>query len=112
MHAAASDHKLAVCRGNRRSRLAPDVDTVEPGFVDPLIILIGPDGKALIGDDDISRSEYDAVISDYRLQSSGQYTLVLSHAEGGANGTLHVDVDVTPMSRGYGYDHDCLGGGR
>ncbi len=77
------------------------VETVQPGFVDPLIILIGPDGEALVGDDDISRADYDAVISDYKLPASGEYTLVVSHAEGGANGTLNVDVDVTqplPMS--------------
>ncbi len=86
------------------------VDTVEPGFVDPLIILIGPEGQALIGDDDISQSEYDAVISDYKVKESGQYTLVISHAEGGSNGTLNVDLDVTeraPMSvADYGYDCD------
>ena len=88
------------------------VDTVEPGFVDPLIILIGPEGQALIGDDDISRSEYDAVISGYEVAKSGQYTLVISHAEGGSNGTLNVDIDVTapaPMSvasfDGYGCGH-------
>lgn len=88
------------------------VATVEPGFVDPLIILIGPEGKALIGDDDISLNEYDSVISNYKVTKSGQYTLVISHAEGGSNGTLNVDIDVTeraPMSMagidGYGCGH-------
>ena len=88
------------------------VATVEPGFVDPLIILIGPEGKALIGDDDISLNEYDSVISNFKVSKSGQYTLVISHAEGGANGTLNVDIDVTeraPMSvadfDGYGCGH-------
>ena len=89
------------------------VDTVEPGFVDPLIILIGPDGKALVGDDDISLSEYDSVISDYAISKSGQYTLVVSHAEGGANGTLNVDIDVTepaPMSVASIDGYGCGGG--
>jgi tetratricopeptide (TPR) repeat protein len=89
------------------------VATVQPGFVDPLIILIGPDGKALVGDDDISRSEYDSVISDYSLSRSGEYTLVVSHAEGGANGTIKVDVDVTesaPMSVQYMDGYGCGGG--
>ena len=88
-----------------------DVSTVAPGFVDPLIILIGPEGQALAGDDDISRSEYDSTINDYKLPASGTYTLVVSHAEGGANGTINVDVDVTnpaPMSIP-GYD-GCSGG--
>ncbi len=88
------------------------VATVEPGFVDPLVVLIGPEGQALIGDDDISLSEYDSVISNFKVSKSGQYTLVISHAEGGANGTLNVDIDVTervPMSvadfDGYGCGH-------
>ena len=88
------------------------VATVEPGFVDPLIVLIGPEGKALIGDDDISLNEYDSVISNFKVSKSGQYTLVISHAEGGSNGTLNVDIDVTdraPMSvadfDGYGCGH-------
>ena len=90
-----------------------DVSTVAPGFVDPLIILIGPEGQALAGDDDISRSEYDSTINDYKLPASGQYTLVVSHAEGGANGTLNVDVDVAnpaPMSVA-DYGMGCSGGG-
>lgn len=86
------------------------VATVEPGFVDPLIILIGPEGKALIGDDDISINEYDSVISNFKVSKSGQYTLVISHAEGGSNGTLNVDIDVTEralMSMA-GFDgYDC-----
>ncbi len=81
------------------------VATVAPGFVDPLIILVDPEGQALIGDDDISRSEYDSIISDYRLLKTGQYTLVVSHAEGGANGTINVEVDLTEQAMsipGYG----------
>ena len=88
------------------------VATVAPGFVDPLIILIGPDGEALIGDDDISRSEYDSVIADYKLSQSGQYTLVVSHAEGGANGTINVAVDVTdPAPMSIPSYSGCSGGG-
>ena len=76
-----------------------DVSTVAPGFVDPLIILIGPEGQALTGDDDISRSEYDATISEYKVPASGEYTLVVSHAEGGANGTINVDVSLENPAR-------------
>ena len=71
-----------------------DVATLEPGFVDPLIVLVGPDGSPLIGDDDISHSEYDATIEGFKLPESGEYTLVISHAEGGANGTVSVDFDL------------------
>lgn len=85
----------------RGQKIDIDVSTVAPGFVDPLIILIGPEGQAMIGDDDISRSDYDATISDYKAPASGQYALIVSHAEGGANGTIQVDLDVAtpaPMS--------------
>ena len=41
-------------------------DTMEPGFVDPLIVLVGPGNRALIGDDDISRNEYDASIDGFQ----------------------------------------------
>jgi len=81
--------------GKRGQELDIDVSTVAPGFVDPLIMLIGPQGQALVGDDDISISEYDATISDYKLPATGQYTLVVSHAEGGANGTLNVAVAMS-----------------
>ena len=88
-----------------------DVDTVEPGFVDPLIVLIGPDNRPLIGDDDVSQNDYDATIDNFKLMDSGQYVLVVSHAEGGSNGNIGIDInlnDPAPLTRsGYG----CLGGG-
>ena len=98
----------------RGQKLNIDVSTVAPGFVDPLIILIGPEGQAMTGDDDISRSDYDATISDYKLPASGEYTLIVSHAEGGANGTIQVEVDLAtpaPMSIP-GYDGCSEGMGR
>lgn len=90
-----------------------DVDTVEPGFVDPLIVLVGPGNRALIGDDDISRNEYDASIDDFRLPADGQYVLIVSHAEGGANGNINIDIelqDPVPMSA-YEFGMGCSGGG-
>lgn len=90
-----------------------DVDTVEPGFVDPLIVLVGPGNRALIGDDDISRNEYDASIDGFRLPADGQYVLIVSHAEGGANGNINIDLelnDPAPMSA-FDYGSGCSGGG-
>jgi len=71
-----------------------DVETVAPGFVDPLIMILGPDNEPLTGDDDIARNDYDATIDGFELPADGQYTLVISHAEGGANGTVNVNLDV------------------
>ena len=72
-----------------------DVDTVEPGFVDPLIVLIGPDNRPLIGDDDVTRADYDSAIDSFTLPADGTYKLLVSHAEGGANGNISVAVDLS-----------------
>lgn len=88
-----------------------EVDTVEPGFVDPLIVLIGPDNRPLIGDDDISRSEYDASIDNFKLRESGQYVLIVSHAEGGANGNINIDIDLQDPAPATLYDYGCPGSG-
>ena len=61
-----------------------DVETVAPGFVDPLIMVLGPDNQPLIGDDDMARNDYNATIENFQLPATGQYTLVISHAEGGS----------------------------
>ena len=88
-----------------------DVDTTEPGFVDPLIVLIGPDNRPLVGDDDISRNEYDASIDNFKLTESGQYVLVVSHAEGGANGNINIDIDLQDPAPATLYDYGCPGSG-
>jgi tetratricopeptide (TPR) repeat protein len=71
-----------------------DVATVAPGFVDPLIMVLGPDNQPLVGDDDVTRNDYNATIDNFQLPADGQYTLIVSHAEGGANGTINVALDV------------------
>lgn len=87
-----------------------DVETVEPGFVDPLIVLLGPENQPLIGDDDVSRNVYDASIDGFTLPADGQYTLVVSHAEGGSNGTVSVDLDLhNPAVAAYN-GYGCSGG--
>lgn len=87
-----------------------DVETLAPGFVDPLIMILGPDNQPLIGDDDIARNDYNATIEGYELPADGQYTLVISHAEGGANGTINVDVDVQDAAM-ESYSFGCPGSG-
>lgn len=63
------------------------------GGVDPLILLVGPDGTPLIGNDDtdILGGDYDARIFDYSVPQDGAYTLVVTHSGAGSVG----DVDVT-----------------
>lgn len=81
-----------------------DVETVAPGFVDPLVMILGPDNQPLTGDDDIERNNYNASIDGFTLPADGQYTLVISHAEGGANGTINVNLDVNDaVSKSYSF---------
>jgi tetratricopeptide (TPR) repeat protein len=80
-----------------------DVETVAPGFVDPLIMILGPDNQPLTGDDDVARNDYNATIDGYELPADGQYTLVISHAEGGANGTINVSLDVNDAISAYSF---------
>jgi tetratricopeptide (TPR) repeat protein len=86
-----------------------NVETLAPGFVDPLIMILGPDNQPLVGDDDISRNDYDATITGFQLPQTGTYSLVVSHAEGGANGTINVNLDLQDAQRAYSFG--CPNGG-
>lgn len=59
--------------------------------VDPLIVLLDPDGTAIGGDDD-SGGGYDAQLANFELPADGTYTLIVSHANGGYDGVVSVFV--------------------
>ncbi len=67
-------------------------NTSEPG-VDTLLILLGTDGQPLTADDD-GGVDLDAVLVNYELPQSGEYTLVVTHAGGGADGTAALSVNI------------------
>ena len=77
--------------GEAGQMLSIAASAVSGGSVDPLIVLLGPDGAPLIGDDD-SGVNLDAVIRDFRIPSNGTYTLVLSHAGGLGEGALNLTI--------------------
>lgn len=64
-------------------------------IVDPLMMLVGPEGIPIAGDDDFG-SNLDSLIEGFELPEDGTYTLLVSHAEGGAeigfNGIVDVEV--------------------
>lgn len=64
----------------------------EPG-VDTLLVLLGPDGQPLSGDDD-GGVDLDAVLVNYELPQSGDYTLVVTHAGGGDSGSALLSVNI------------------
>ncbi|MEM9951276.1 MAG: tetratricopeptide repeat protein [Chloroflexota bacterium] len=65
-------------------------------IVDPLITLLGPDGTPIAGDDDFG-TDLNSLIEDFELPEDGTYTLLVSHAEGGAqigfNGIIDVEIE-------------------
>jgi len=71
------------------ARTQPDND------VDPLLVLLAPDGSAIMADDD-SGINLDAVISNFTLPTDGTYTLLLGSASDSINsrGTVMLDVNV------------------
>jgi tetratricopeptide (TPR) repeat protein len=59
--------------------------------VDPVIVLIAPNGTALSGDDD-SGFMLSSLIEGYTLPVDGTYMLQISHAGGGSVGTINVVI--------------------
>lgn len=63
-------------------------------FVDPLITVLDPSGRPIAGDDDFG-GNLDSLIEALELTESGTYTLIVSHANGGFDGTVRVLVSET-----------------
>ena len=59
--------------------------------VDPLLVLLNPEGAPLLGNDD-GGGELDSLISDYVLPVTGQYTAMVSHANAGYQGEIRVSL--------------------
>ncbi|MFN8379404.1 MAG: tetratricopeptide repeat protein [Anaerolineae bacterium] len=62
--------------------------------VDPLIVLIGPAGQPLAGDDD-SGGDLSSLLSNVPLPSDGTYSVLLSHALGGTTGQVAIAVQLS-----------------
>ena len=76
-------------------RLTFSASSVEPAAVDPVILLISPNGAPLTFNDDADPfgELLDSVIADFEASTSGIYTLVISHARGGSEGDIRVLVE-------------------
>lgn len=59
--------------------------------VDPLLVLLGPDGDALAVNDD-SDNSFNAHIHLDELPENGRYTLLLTHSTGGTEGEIELTV--------------------
>jgi tetratricopeptide (TPR) repeat protein len=64
------------------------------GSVDPLMVLLDPDGGALAGDDD-GGGNTAALILNYEIPEDGEYSLVIGHSLGGFSGTIALQIQVS-----------------
>lgn len=66
----------------------------ENNSVDPLMVLLDPQGNALAGDDD-GGGNLTALIFDYPIPEDGQYMLMVGHSSGGFTGNVSVQLRIT-----------------
>lgn len=69
------------------------VTSANPGQVDPLLLVVGPDGKLLIFNDDESGESMDALLENYLISADGRYIVVVSHARGGSEGDIRITIE-------------------
>lgn len=60
--------------------------------VDPLLVVVNPDGDPLTADDD-SGGRFDAAV-EFTVPATGTYTVLLSHAGGNPNGPVRVRLEL------------------
>lgn len=82
-----------------------------PEAVDPLLVLVGPDGEVVAGDDDTLRQDGSLVnvfptLEEVELDTTGHYVLRLSHAGGQKYGTVNLDFNVSESAfAAYSFDY-------
>lgn len=62
--------------------------------IDPLLVLVAPDGTVLAGDDDAGGG-LSSLIVNVQVETDGEYMLVLGHAAGGFTGNVQVRLLVS-----------------
>jgi tetratricopeptide (TPR) repeat protein len=78
-------------RGASGQNLSAAARVSDDSELDPLLVLLDPSGQPIEADDD-SGVNLDAVIPTFTLPETGLYTLVISHAGGGTDGTLSLSL--------------------
>jgi hypothetical protein len=72
--------------------------TASSDSLDPILVLLSPDGTPVIHNDDVSlaQSNFNAGIRNFEVPASGTYTLLVTHAAGGDNGDAEVIFKIMP----------------
>ncbi len=66
----------------------------EDAEVDPLLVILDPQGKPILFNDDADANTVNALIADSPLPGDGVYTLIVSYAGAGAKGDINVMLDL------------------
>lgn len=69
------------------------------GLVDPIILVTDIEGTPITGRDDVLRPDgsfvsMDSYIRDFHITKTGHYILLVSHAGGGSDGALRVELSL------------------
>ncbi len=73
------------------------ISAVSPdGSVDPLLVLLDPEGSPLIGSDDTDAAnlDFNASVEAFEAPEDGDYLLLVTHAGGGSEGRVQVLVEA------------------
>lgn len=86
--------------GQAGDRVTVRLEALE-ATLDPLVIVVGPDGEELLRDDD-SAGDFNALITSYLLTVDGRYTLVASRfggLQGSSRGQFELTLAGVPVSQ-------------
>lgn len=66
----------------------------EGSAVDPLLVVLDPDGEPVAGNDDMQQGDLTAFVENVTITTTGIYALVVTHAGGGSEGALVVSAQL------------------
>ena len=77
-----------------------NVTAQDGDIVDPLVLVVDMHGNPVAAKDDTLRQDgslisMDAHINNFEVLSTGRYTLLISHAGGGSNGTVQLELEIS-----------------
>jgi tetratricopeptide (TPR) repeat protein len=79
--------------------LSISVTSSVAGQVDPIMVLVDANGNPVIGTDDMREQDgslisMNAYLNNYDIDVKGEYTLLISHAGGGADGDIDIRISI------------------
>jgi tetratricopeptide (TPR) repeat protein len=66
----------------------------EGSAVDPLLVVLDPEGEPIVGNDDVQQGDLTAYVENISVPTAGVYALVVTHAGGGSDGAMVVSVQL------------------